>query len=108
MPDTDPTADRPDPDAPALEVLGVAGPPPGAVREGRGATVVLEGVVETGVEAGAVVLRTADGTWLVGRDQAPLVGHRVRVTGAELHGVLTTAQQGPPLVVDAVEDLGTA
>ncbi|WP_299036230.1 hypothetical protein [uncultured Pseudokineococcus sp.] len=69
----------------------------------------LEGVVEEGVELGAVVLRVeAGGTWLVGPAHRHLVGHRVRVRGAERRGVLTTAQQGPPLAVEDVEDLGPA
>jgi len=76
---------------------------------GPGPRLELEGVVEEGVERGAVVLRAADGgTWLVGAAQRHLVGHRVRVRGAEQRGVLTTAQQGPPLVVEDVEDLGRA
>lgn len=66
----------------------------------------LEGVVEHGVEHGAVVLRCDDGsTWLVGAAGRPFVGHRVRVRGAERRGVLTTAQQGPPLLVHDIEDL---
>ena len=76
---------------------------------GPGPALELEGVVEEGVERGVVVLRDGGGgTWLVGAAQRHLVGHRVRVRGAEQRGVLTTAQQGPPLVVEAVEDLGPA
>jgi len=89
-------------------------PRPGARRPqeepaGLGPPLELEGVVEEGVERGAVVLRAADGgTWLVGAAQRHLVGHRVRVRGAEQRGLLTTAQQGPPLAVEGVEDLGPA
>ncbi|MEJ5867355.1 hypothetical protein WDV85_06290 [Pseudokineococcus sp. 5B2Z-1] len=76
---------------------------------GLGPPLELEGVVEEGVEAGAVVLREASGrTWLLGASRRGLVGHRVRVVGAERRGVLTTAQQGPPLAVRELEDLGPA
>ncbi|MEJ5913305.1 hypothetical protein [Pseudokineococcus sp. 1T1Z-3] len=69
----------------------------------------LEGVLEQGVEKDAVVLRVEPGrTYLVGRQCAHLLGHRVRVLGAERLGVMTTAQQGPPLVVQELEDLGPA
>ncbi|MEJ5944085.1 hypothetical protein WDZ17_02070 [Pseudokineococcus basanitobsidens] len=79
-------------------------------RDGRrGPRRRLEGVVEEGVEAGAVVLREDDGgTWLVGRACRELLGHRVRLVAAERLGVMTTAQQGPPLAVEDVEDLGPA
>lgn len=74
---------------------------------GLGPPLELEGVVEEGVEAGAVVLREASGrTWLLGASRRGLVGHRVRVRGAERRGVLTTAQQGPPLAVHELDDLG--
>lgn len=76
---------------------------------GPGPVLELQGVVEEGVELGAVVLRAGTGgTWLVGAGLRHLVGHRVRVRGAERRGVLTTAQQGPPLAVEDVEDLGLA
>ncbi|WP_298988671.1 hypothetical protein [uncultured Pseudokineococcus sp.] len=115
-PDETPPADRPPGGGPrrgrrpspvATRALARAGRDDD--REGLGRPLRLEGVVEEGVEAGAVVLREASGrTWLLGASRRGLVGHRVRVVGAERRGLLTTAQQGPPLAVRELEDLGPA
>ena len=57
-----------------------------------------------GVESGSVVLRGADGrTWQLGRSHGHLVGCTVALRGRPRRDVMTTAQQGVPLEVLAVE-----
>ncbi len=70
---------------------------------GSGAEVEVEGVVVAGVEHGSVVLTGADGrTWQLGRPHGHLVGCTVAVRGRR-RDVMTTAQQGVPLEVLALE-----
>ena len=71
---------------------------------GSGARAVqVAGVVQAGVEHGSVVLTGSDGrTWQLGRGQAHLVGCTVSLRGRR-RDVMTTAQQGVPLEVLAVE-----
>jgi hypothetical protein len=69
---------------------------PGALR--------LAGRVESGVEAGSVVLHDDGGSaWQLGRAWAHLAGRRVVVRGRPRPDLLTTAQQGTPLAVESVE-----
>lgn len=73
---------------------------------GRGATVTLTGTVEEGVESGCIVLLD-DARNLIAQLLGPATsaypfGSRVQVTGRFVEGLLTTCQQGPPFMVDAV------
>jgi len=70
--------------------------PPVAARQ-----VVVEGVVEAGVEPGCKVLNTKAGQYLLLGD-VPL-GVEVRITGVRAPGVSTTCQQGTPLRVTKVQ-----
>lgn len=64
----------------------------------------LTGRVESGVEAGSVVLYDDGGSaWQLGRAWAHLAGRRVVVRGRPRPDLLTTAQQGTPLAVESVE-----
>ena len=75
-----------------------------AVPGGDEEQVDVEGEVREGVEGGSVVLRGADGrTWQLGRAHGDLVGCTVRLRGRPRRDVMTTAQQGVPLEVLAVE-----
>jgi hypothetical protein len=63
----------------------------------------VEGVVESGVEPGCKVLKTATGEYLIlGGVEVPL-GVPVKVTGIPQVGVSTTCQQGTPLRVVTVQ-----
>jgi hypothetical protein len=63
--------------------------------------VTVTGTVSEGVEAGCLLL---DGYLLVGGDRDQLrPGARVAVTGRVDSGLLSTCQQGVPLVVASVE-----
>ena len=74
------------------------------VPVGDDGQVDVEGEVHEGVEGGSVVLRGADGrTWQLGRSHAHLVGCTVALRGRPRRDVMTTAQQGVPLEVLAVE-----
>lgn len=66
---------------------------------------VVTGTVTAGVEHGCLLLRQYQ---LVGGPRELLtVGSRVRVTGRPAPRLMTTAQQGTPFVVTAVEPLDT-
>lgn len=79
-------------------------PPPGR----RGPTTTVRGVVVEGVEAGCLLL-AGDGVeyLLVGgpRDQLR-AGSRLEVTGRLDPELMTTCQQGTPLLVVAVSPVG--
>lgn len=77
--------------------------PPSKVPTASGRPVVLEGVVEPGVEPRCKVL-VADGVQylVLGGKDVP-VGVPVRVTGVLMPGVLSTCQQGTPLRVTDVQ-----
>ncbi len=65
--------------------------------------VEVEGVVTAGVEHGSVVLTGADGRgWQLGRSHGHLVGCTVVVRGRP-RDMMTTAQQGIPFAVLALE-----
>jgi hypothetical protein len=66
----------------------------------------VTGMVTDGVEANCLLLEADGGTryLLVGGDRAALrAGARVRVTGRVDRGLLSTCQQGEPLVVASIE-----
>jgi hypothetical protein len=67
--------------------------------------VTVTGVVAEGVEAGCLLLDGGGQRYLlVGGDRGQLrTGARVTVTGRVDRGLLSTCQQGEPLVVSAVE-----
>jgi hypothetical protein len=78
----------------------VAGPPPPTGE------VTLVGTVMAGVEPNCLLLDAEGGQryLLVGGDRAELrAGSRVAVTGRVDRGLLSTCQQGEPLVVSAIE-----
>ena len=86
------------PTAGATEDLTVS-PSPGAAGTRR-----LQGTVSTGVEAGCLLLTAPDGVYLlVGGDRGLLrAGETVVVTGVVDRHLVTTCQQGIPLVVSSV------
>lgn len=61
---------------------------------------MLTGIVQPGVEPGALLL---NGYLLIGGERGLLLAGPVRVTGRPQPDMLTTAQQGTPFVVDEVE-----
>ena len=68
-------------------------------------TVTVTGTVTEGVEPGCLLLDGGGGPYLlVGGDRARLSpGRRVAVTGRVDRGLLSTCQQGEPLVVASIE-----
>jgi hypothetical protein len=71
-----------------------------------GGPVTVSGTVTPGVEPGCLLLKTTDGVQylLVGGERAELrPGRRLAVTGRVDRGLLSTCQQGEPLVVASVE-----
>jgi hypothetical protein len=61
----------------------------------------LTGTVTAGVEHGCLLL---DGYLLVGGDRAIIrAGARVTVTGRVVPGLITTCQQGTPMVVTSAQ-----
>jgi hypothetical protein len=76
--------------------------PPPARPAGK---VSVTGTVTQGVEPGCLLLDGGGGPYLlVGGDRARLTpGRRVAVTGRVDRGLLSTCQQGEPLVVASVE-----
>jgi hypothetical protein len=77
--------------------------PTGPTRTGGPVTVV--GTVAEGVEPGCLLLEAGSGSFLlVGGDRAELrPGRRVAVTGRVDRSLLSTCQQGEPLVVAKIE-----
>ena len=77
--------------------------PSGGLQPGPN-EVVLEGVVQEGVEAGCILLLSQGAQYLLlGGDPAVLrVGQRVIVRGKAEPGVATTCQQGVPFIVAEV------
>jgi hypothetical protein len=76
-------------------------PPPTTEPAPPAGEVTVTGTVDDGVEANCLVL---DGYLLVGGDRSKLrTGVRVRVTGRVERGLLSTCQQGVPLVVTSIE-----
>jgi hypothetical protein len=73
-----------------------------------GGPVTVTGTVTEGVEPGCLLLKAADGGQylLVGGERAELrPGRRLAVTGRVDHGLLSTCQQGEPLVVASIETI---
>jgi hypothetical protein len=80
------------------------GEPTGPTRAGGPVTVT--GTVTEGVEPGCLLLKATDGGQylLVGGERAELrPGRRLAVTGRVDHGLLSTCQQGEPLVVASID-----
>jgi hypothetical protein len=76
-------------------------PPPTTERAPPAGQVTVTGTVGDGVEASCLLL---DGYLLVGGDRSKLrTGARVTVTGRVERGLLSTCQQGVPLVVASIE-----
>jgi hypothetical protein len=70
-----------------------------------GGPVTVTGTVTEGVEPGCLLLKAADGGQylLVGGERAELrPGRRLAVTGRVDRGLLSTCQQGEPLVVASI------
>jgi hypothetical protein len=73
-----------------------------------GGPVTVTGTVTEGVEPGCLLLKATDGGQylLVGGDRAELrPGRRLAVTGRVDRGLLSTCQQGEPLVVASIETI---
>jgi hypothetical protein len=71
-----------------------------------GGPVTVTGTVTEGVEPGCLLLKATDGGQflLVGGERAELrPGRRLAVTGRVDRGLLSTCQQGEPLVVASIE-----
>jgi len=81
------------------EDLGLTTPP-----AGRGRFRTIRGTIRPGVEAGCLILSTAEGTFLlVGPRTGGLkAGMTVEVSGAPDETIATTCQQGIPFVVTEV------
>jgi hypothetical protein len=80
------------------------GEPTGPTRAGGPVTVT--GTVTEGVEPGCLLLKATGGGQylLVGGERAELrPGRRLAVTGRVDHGLLSTCQQGEPLVVASID-----
>jgi hypothetical protein len=73
-------------------------PPPGG-------QLTVTGTVREGVEPGCLLLDADQGRFLlVGGERGELrAGSRVQVTGRVARGLMSTCQQGEPLVVAAIE-----
>jgi hypothetical protein len=72
----------------------------------RAGPVTVAGTVAAGVEPGCLLLKADDGGsfLLVGGERAELrPGRRLAVTGRVDRGLLSTCQQGEPLVVASIE-----
>jgi Protein of unknown function (DUF5818) len=84
----------------------VASSPPTTVPARPVGPVTVTGTVSRGVEAGCLLLDAEGGTryLLVGGERAQLrPGRRVAVTGRVDRSLLSTCQQGEPLVVASIE-----
>jgi hypothetical protein len=89
---------------PATTPTTAPGKPTEPTRSGGPVTVT--GTVTKGVEPGCLLLAAEDGGQflLVGGERAELrPGRRLAVTGQVDRGLLSTCQQGEPLVVAAIE-----
>ena len=84
----------------------VAATPPTTTQAPPSGELTVTGTVTEGVEPNCLLLDAGGGQryLLVGGDRAELrAGSRVAVTGRVDRGLLSTCQQGEPLVVSAVE-----
>ena len=80
--------------------------PPATTQAPPAGELTVTGTVIEGVEPGCLLLDAEGGQryLLVGGDRAELrAGTRVAVTGRVERGLLSTCQQGEPLVVSAIE-----
>ena len=68
------------------------------------AEITVVGVVEEGVEHGCTILRSGEALYQLMGSTDPLImiGARISVTGKTNPGLVTTCQQGTPLLVIAV------
>lgn len=72
---------------------------PSGVPPASGRELILDGVVQVGVESGCKVLTASSGQYLILRKPDVPMGVPVRVRGVVITGVSTTCQQGTPLRV---------
>jgi hypothetical protein len=96
-----PSSSAPVTTTPPKSTVPVPPGPPAGTPPASGRRIVVEGIVESGVEPGCKVISTATGQYLLLGD-VPL-GVEVRVTGVAATGVSTTCQQGTPLRVVSVQ-----
>ena len=92
------------PPGPATPPPPAPGTRPGSPRSGGPVTVT--GTVTKGVEPGCLLLAAEDGGQflLVGGERTELrPGRRLAITGQVDRGLLSTCQQGEPLVVASIE-----
>ncbi|HEV7653574.1 MAG TPA: hypothetical protein VGP36_02400 [Mycobacteriales bacterium] len=78
-------------------------PGPTGIPIGTGKPVVIDGIIETGVEPGCKVLNAGNTRYLVLTSKDVPMGVPVRVEGVLQPGVLSTCQQGTPLRVTSVK-----
>lgn len=101
-----PTTATASPTTPAPSATGPSDPgspvlpgTPSGKPSASGPRLVLDGIVEAGVEPGCKVLTSPTGQYLLlGGKDVPM-GVPVRVTGVPVTGVSSTCQQGTPLRV---------
>jgi hypothetical protein len=87
--------------APTTSPTSTTEPAPTTEPPATAGEVTVTGTVSEGVEPGCLLL---DGYLLVGGDRSQLQpGTRVTVTGRVDRGLLSTCQQGEPLVVASIE-----
>jgi hypothetical protein len=87
--------------APTTSPTSTTEPAPTTEPPPTAGEVTVTGTVSEGVEPGCLLL---DGYLLVGGDRSKLQpGARVAVTGRVDRGLLSTCQQGEPLVVASIE-----
>ncbi|HWD42464.1 MAG TPA: hypothetical protein VHM23_01865 [Actinomycetota bacterium] len=87
--------------APTTSPTSPTGPAPTTGPPSAAGEVTVTGTVSEGVEPGCLLL---GGYLLVGGDRSKLqAGARVAVTGRVDRGLLSTCQQGEPLVVTRIE-----
>ena len=90
---------------PTTTLTTVPGSPATTTQPPAAGQVTVTGVVTEGVEAGCLLLDGGGRRYLlVGGDRSQLrSGARVTVTGRVDRGLLSTCQQGEPLVVSAIK-----
>lgn len=91
----------PDPSEPApVSTPSKSLPDLSATVPGVGVETTVTGTVREGVEAGCILV---EDYLLVGAPASVAVGQRVTVTGRTDPNIVTTCQQGTPLVVSSVK-----
>ncbi|WP_238016479.1 hypothetical protein KZZ52_54030 [Dactylosporangium sp. AC04546] len=105
-PDATDSAGAPSSSSPASAPAS-ASPAPSVVPSGAlSGEITVTGQVKDGVEAGCVLLSTADKTYLLlGGDPSKYrSGVKLTVTGVPQAGLATTCQQGTPLQVVSIKE----